>query len=354
VRRGVAPVAGLIGASWIGENASAEIPSQLLQTTVRTALRVATRRVTVGSVSPSVLSLTEGVISTMLMTKVKLSAGALLIGGSLVSLGAFFASPGHRAIAQFTQETRSVRPNPGASTDQVLKARLEESTALAAKLQREVQDLQAELQALRTTARQSSGSPPASKVPPSAFRRSATSTPDHREAIDVQPNPPATASNVSSPFSADRSVSPEDQHYRRFGGLIFAASPTGNRVIAYDPSTRWTSSLELHATKDNPLKVSFAANPSFNRMELVALRIEGEHITRIAAFDLKSRTWRPQDLSEPVRGQAMPYVANGISYDLGRHLYTFNVNSLSWDHLDVGAIGDAPEGDTEEEAKRVK
>ena len=153
---------------------------------------------------------------------------------------------------------------------------------------------------------------------------------------------PSHYRSASSPLSEDEGLSPQDQPYRRCGGLIFAASPTGNRVIAYDPSTRWTSSLELHATKENPLKVSFAANPSFES-ELVALRIEGEHITRIAAFDMKSRTWHPQDLSEPVKGQAFPNVTNAISYDLGRHLYTFNVNSLSWDHLDVGAIGDASE-----------
>ena len=76
----------------------------------------------------------------------------------------------------------------------------------------------------------------------------------------------------------------------------------------------------------------------------MALRIEGEKITRIAAFDTKSQTWRPQDLSEPVKGRAFPKVDDTVAYDLGRHLYTFRMNSLSWDHLDVGSIGDTSDG----------
>jgi polysaccharide export outer membrane protein len=138
LHRGVAPVAGLIGASWIGENACAEVSAELLQTTVQAALRVATHRVGAHLISPSVLSLTEGVISTMLLTKLKLSAGGLLIGASLVSLAVVFASPGLRAVAR---EPRSIQTNPSALADQELKAKLDESTTLAAKLQKEVQKL---------------------------------------------------------------------------------------------------------------------------------------------------------------------------------------------------------------------
>ena len=86
VRRGVAPMAGLIGASWMGKNACAEVSAELFQTTVRAALRIAAHRAGAQLISPTVLSLTEGVISTMLLTKLKLFASALFIGGSLVSL----------------------------------------------------------------------------------------------------------------------------------------------------------------------------------------------------------------------------------------------------------------------------
>jgi hypothetical protein len=275
----------------------------------------------------------------MLLNKLKLFAGALLIGGSLVSLAAFFASPGHEAIAQFTQETRSARPNPGAAAGQELSAKLDQSTALASKLQKEVQELRAELQALRATMGRGAGTQ-SGKVDPTASMRLWSAPVDHGKSAYIPPTP--ATRTLFSDRTANASTSPQYFPYRRLGGLIFAASPTGNRVIAYDPNTRWTSSLELRATKENPLKVSFAANPSERGQQgLVAISIEGEQITRIAGFDLKSQTWHAQDLSEPVRGQAIPYIANAISYDLGPHLYTFNPQSLSWDHLDVGAIGDA-------------
>ena len=44
--------------------------------------------------------------------------------------------------------------------------------------------------------------------------------------------------------------------YFRLGGLIFAASPTGNKVIAHDPVAH-RPVARLRATKENPLKVSF-------------------------------------------------------------------------------------------------
>ena len=210
VRRGVAPVAGLIGASWIGENACAEVSAELLQTTVRAALRVATHRVAASSISPSVLSLTEGVISTMFLTKLKLSVGALLIGGGLVSLAAFFASPGHGAVAQ---ETRSTQTNPGTPADQELKAKLDESTALAAKLQKQVQELRAELQALRATVRTGTAGQ-AGKVDPTASRRSATATSRSWQSDRV----PAERLRQEAHFPHDRrdaSNSPQDQPYRR-------------------------------------------------------------------------------------------------------------------------------------------
>jgi hypothetical protein len=143
------------------------------------------------------------------------------------------------------------------------------------------------------------------------------------------------------------------QGHRRIGGLVFAASPTGNRVIAYDPVTRWTAAIEVRATKETPLKLNFFSPPNDFRSGLVALQLAGREIRRIAAFDLKSRTWHAHDLAEPVYGQAIPYQAGdgSVAYDLGRHLYTFNSKSLAWDHLDVSAIPDAAEDSPKDGAK---
>jgi RNA polymerase sigma factor (sigma-70 family) len=226
---------------------------------------------------------------------------------------------------------------PGADD---LKARLEESTRQNARLGDEVRQLRDELRSLRDGGRnarpdaapdQSVRSAPPSTTPPSASAR----PPRNATASAAAP--------ANRPDAGEPGTEGEGQGHRRIGGFIFAASPTGSRVIAYDPVTRWTADLLLNATKENPLKVRFSASPdSPGRQAPVALHISGAQIRRIAAFDLKSRTWHAHDLAEPVSGQAIPYPSGdgSIAYDLGRHLYTFNPKSLAWDHLDVSAISD--------------
>ena len=80
-----------------------------------------------------------------------------------------------------------------------------------------------------------------------------------------------------------------DQPYRRLSALIFAASPTGNRVIAYDPSTRWTGSLELHATKGNPLKsVLRGKAETYKRYGDCGAYISRESISRGSPLSIRS------------------------------------------------------------------
>ena len=84
----------------------------------------------------------------------------------------------------------------------------------------------------------------------------------------------------------------------RAGGLIFAASPTGNKVVAYNPMTRKEQAILLNATKGNPLEVSFKG---FD--EIVGLNLKGTSITRTAAYDHRTSAWIPLELSEPVNGE---------------------------------------------------
>ncbi len=125
----------------------------------------------------------------------------------------------------------------------------------------------------------------------------------------------------------------------RAGGYIFTASPTGSRAIAYDPKTREVKSVQLNATKEQPLKVTARTAQA---VDLVALRLEGSNITRIAVFDLKADKWLPVDLDEPVSGDVGPeYVGHGgTAYDLGPHHYTFSLTTGAWDHLDIRTLGD--------------
>jgi hypothetical protein len=129
----------------------------------------------------------------------------------------------------------------------------------------------------------------------------------------------------------------------RAGGYLFTASPTGNKAIAYDPTTREVKSVELNATKEHPLKITPLTG---DHVQLVALRIQGAKITRVAVFDLESGKWLPMDLAEPVKGDVKPvYLGHGgTAYDLGRNVYTYNAKAKQWDHRDITTFADDDEG----------
>jgi RNA polymerase sigma factor (sigma-70 family) len=81
-RRGVAP-AVLLPGLWPGYGG---LPEALKRTTLHAALKVAAgRAVTAGVVSASVASLTDGVLSTMLLTKLKWTAATVLAAGGMMT-----------------------------------------------------------------------------------------------------------------------------------------------------------------------------------------------------------------------------------------------------------------------------
>ena len=122
-------MAGLISASWIGENASAEVSAELLQTTVRAALRFATQRVVMSSISPAILSLTEGAFDHADGAEISCWGGADWRRPRVA--GHLLREPGVGWLAGVVVDS----DQSGALADQELKARLDESAALAAKLQ---------------------------------------------------------------------------------------------------------------------------------------------------------------------------------------------------------------------------
>lgn len=227
------------------------------------------------------------------------------------------------------KETESSPPGGGK------KAREDELTRQNARLQDEVQQLRDQLNWLRAANARlqhlgqllPQGMPAKSEIPfaaPSETRR--TKNPIR------PPAPKAPHSDTRVP-----GTDVEAKSYLRHAGLIFAASLAGDRVIAYDPSTRWTAAIDLKASREKPLKVGFVTNEFAPGP--VALRLSGAEIRRIAAFDPKSRTWHTHDLAEPVNGLAIPSCGDDtIAYDLGRHLYTYNSKSTRWDHLDLDSI----------------
>jgi len=97
-RRGLAPSAGAIGVALAAERARADVPAGLTELTVRAAMCVVAGSAA-GAVPTVVIALTEGVMRTMSLAKLKIAATALLVTGLVVG--------GAGVLAQQQKKTRS-------------------------------------------------------------------------------------------------------------------------------------------------------------------------------------------------------------------------------------------------------
>jgi RNA polymerase sigma factor (sigma-70 family) len=87
-RRGLAPTAGLLGAYFGMEAASAPVPAMLVGVTVRAAASFAAgQAATAGLASAPVVSLSQAVLMTMALTRLKLATGLVLALGMSTSVG---------------------------------------------------------------------------------------------------------------------------------------------------------------------------------------------------------------------------------------------------------------------------
>ena len=171
----------------------------------------------------------------------------------------------------------------------------------------------------------------------SAAARTSRSVEGTKKPTDAKEPPAARATSPGSVAGSRR------EPYLRSGGLIFAASPMGNKVVAYNPMTRKEQAILLNATRENPLEVSFK---DFD--EVVGLHLKGSRITRTAAYDHRTAAWIPLDLSEPVSGELQARMTGdgAVIYDAGRHHYTYSSQTGKWDHFDLGTIMDTQEEGT--------
>ena len=174
--------------------------------------------------------------------------------------------------------------------------------------------------------------PPVAPPPPGSERADRGSDPTHQASTTQTPASPAT--RPEAPASS------QHEAYLRVFGLIFAASSTGNRVVAHDTRTQKNLPIFLNATKEYPLEVSFVPSRF-----IVGLDLKGSRITRTAVYDRQAGTWVPLELSEPVSGELKSSSeGNGtLSYDAGRHHYSYSTQTGKWDHFDHGTITDTQE-----------
>jgi hypothetical protein len=143
-----------------------------------------------------------------------------------------------------------------------------------------------------------------------------------------------SASVVEVPKPEAPGGKPARTNYYDDGRLIIATSPEGGKIGVYDKESRKTHIVTLAAPKDSSITITPIVGPG-----AVALMIKGPKITRIAAASSLTGQWYPQDLLEPVAGEAMPLVGpRVVAYGLGRHVYAFSPEARRW------GIARLPEG----------
>jgi RNA polymerase sigma factor (sigma-70 family) len=144
-RRGVTLTAGALAAALAAEEATAALPGVLVRTTVSAAALAVAGKGLVGVVSTEVVSLAEGVVRTMLLTKVKVATAVVLglavLGGSgtMLGYGRVLGEPGDQAPA--AQAGRTAPPSE------------EKLKALLAEKEKEISDLKARIAALEEDSR---------------------------------------------------------------------------------------------------------------------------------------------------------------------------------------------------------
>jgi hypothetical protein len=252
-----------------------------------------------------------------------------------------------------------------------IQAELDDSARRNTELQKQVQALRVELEALRSAR-------PSADVKKARPEDRADAKDGHRvEVGKAKLGIPAAPQYVR--FKSNRG---EGQFGEGAVDAILVISPEGDKATVFFPESKRVKSLRLSEDKKTAREVMPIVAPG-----VVGLWMKGPGIARVAVFNEINATWYPVELREPV-DEASPIVGpESVVYTLGRriyaftcaarrwdvlefpegtrptptvgpgsisyehdgHIYTFNNQSGKWDDLDTRAILDAPED--QEEAK---
>ncbi|MDR3637887.1 MAG: hypothetical protein P4L84_29045 [Isosphaeraceae bacterium] len=120
-----------------------------------------------------------------------------------------------------------------------------------------------------------------------------------------------------------------------FGEYLLVVAPDGNKVVAFEKTTRRSLPLTLSNDKTVRRRVTPVAGTA-----IVGLTIEGPKISRLAVFTNKNPgqvpAWHPVELREPV-DSAVPEVEDysAALYRLGRRVYAYSRQAERWDVLEL-------------------
>jgi RNA polymerase sigma factor (sigma-70 family) len=328
--------------------ATQPVPLLLIDRTARLSLAFSTQHATTTALaSATATALAKGVLHAMMISKLKILGAATL--ASLVTLGGIQTYALQSGGAVGNQLSTASGPQAKADDRQQalfqsvakIQGDLAESARINAELQKELNDLRAELESLR----QPAGLPAPSKVSRPASSPAATQNtggpPGNLEAY-LGGGPIGSfgggMGGIGGPMGGmgRGGVGAKDRpRYIQTSQLIVVSSPEGDTVTAYSTETGKAKPLRLAKARDTKLKVVPIVSQG-----LAALYLKGPKITRIAAFSVLDGTWYPQDLREPV-DQAGPIVGTSLAaYGIGRRIYAFSPVAQRWDVLELpeGAV----------------
>ena len=228
-RRGMAPPAGLLIAGLAPEATRAAIPAALLEATVQASLRFAKQPATAASLSSTTaMALARGVMTTMMLTKLKILGAAAV--ACLLAMGGFHAlarqfdgdAPGASGQAAGVEKQSGSRQVALFRTVDRLQADLARSAQLNAQLRKELDELRVNLEAIRAAQSEAV----ITKAPPTKAKKE-------------MPAKPQAAQQGS---------------YTQVGNLIVAASARGDKVVAYRVDSGKVRSLRLGMRRTLRLK----------------------------------------------------------------------------------------------------
>ncbi len=282
-RRGVS----VPGVALVPSVAPRDVSSALINTTVRIAQGTATEKT-------AAILLAQGVLNAMIYSKLK-------IFGISAALGVF-ALGGMQTFAQ-----REVAPQP-------VEARAPKSEEMKDRLTRLLAMLDVELEKAKATL--------AGLI-------------EQRQALEVQlaevlgTTQPNRDSSPTKPAPSEIAKSTVPS-YTRWGDLVVASSPAGDKVSLYHTITRKTKAVRLFESSEPSHKIF----PIFHQ-QVAALSILGPKIGRIAVFNYGDSSWHTKELREPVE-LAHPVLSNQVvAYSLGRYVYAFSTVANRWDVLEL-------------------
>jgi RNA polymerase sigma factor (sigma-70 family) len=289
-RRGLAVPMAAVSRPFL--NLSEPPPGALIASTMKSAFLFAASQ----PVAPNVLSLTQGVLRTMLLHKIKTVSLAMLVVGSVSGIGGALAL---RAAQKPTQR----EPEPRIGVD---------VTAVAA---------------------------PAGEQTPQLF--------DPQQAgqglglpIPVDPFQGMNAPNlakINEPIPAFG-----------IGPILLVKSQDGRAIEAWsddvdqDTTGGWQRFLIPEGLKVDPIVgpeyTGFGGGPGKEHVAVVAFRYKGKTIDEVAALSARHGLWQRMKLRVPIEGSLAPLVGPGcVLYQVGNIFYAFSAEKGAWAVLELPA-----------------